>query len=241
MRLSLIIILFCFLARSDGLHLSPAVKLGGYVAHKYMESLNSQPFVTNIITASALSVLSDAISQRVETSGRNTASSNAKGISIESPSPEVKGLPIPIKDRSHSFYRSFCMSIYGAVIFGWLVTYWFKFLNSLVPPETITLPRALLKVSINQVVMSPLLNSLFFGYVILVRDLSSTLREKLTLYKKKVAVDLLPTIMRSCAYWGCVQFFNFAYLPIKFQLLYTNLAFVVWTAYVSFIGYKRIE
>ena len=86
------------------------------------------------------------------------------------------------------------MSVYGAVILGWFVSYWFRFLNFLVPRDGITLPKVFLKVAINQLIMSPFLNSLFFGYVILTRDLTNSLSEKLEIYRMKLKQDLMPTI-----------------------------------------------
>ena len=167
----------------------------------------------------------------------------------------IKGIPVkPAKDEplkiddkkkisrgQFSLYRSLCMSVYGAVVLGWFVSQWFQFLNNLIPRDGITIGRVILKVFINQLIMSPFLNSLFFGYVIFTRDFTSTLTQKYTLLNKKLQVDLLPTIARPCVYWSIVHLYNFLILPTKYQLLYTNSAFLLWTTYLSLVGYRSVK
>jgi Mpv17 / PMP22 family len=217
----------------------PAAKLIlSKLTAEYVKSLQTRPFVTNIATASSLSVLSDSISQHFERS--KAADGSSTGV-VDSG--KQSGSATVSRKPGHSFYRSLCMSIYGAVVYGWLIIYWFKFLNWLVPVEGMTMLKALKKVFINQLVMSPLLNSLFFTYVIFTRDLVSPIKDKIATWKLKMQRDLVPTMARSCVYWGIAQFINFYYISVlygkEFQLLYTNTAFVLWTTYVSYIGYRR--
>lgn len=195
----------------------------------YIRSLNKAPLITNMLTASTLAVCSDCISQNIELSNKNNSIKLTNNLDNQK------------EQIRFSFYRSFCMSLYGAFILGWFVTIWFKFLNHLIPREGITLNKVILKVFINQILMSPFLNSLFFGYVILTRDFNNNLQQKFILYKKKLSVDLLPTIARSCVYWSIVHLYNFLKLPDKYQLLYTNAAFLLWTIYISLIGYRVVK
>jgi hypothetical protein len=133
------------------------------------------------------------------------------------------------------------MGVYGATVYGWLITYWFKLLNSIVPQENITFLLVLKKVTINQFFMSPILNSLFFTYVTLTRELKSDLTQKIRSVKMKLGKDLIPTIKRSCVYWGIIQTINFSSVPTSYQLLYTNSAFVMWTTYIAFVGFQKLE
>ena len=200
------------------------------LSSKYSGCLLAQPLLTNIVTASSLCILSDSISQNFEQTRAATSVREA----------EKKGLTAP-KVAKHSWYRSFCMSVYGAIVYGWLTTYWFKFLNHVVPQEGITMALVLKKVFINQLFMSPTLNGMFFTYVTITRDFTSTFAQKIIQVQLKLKRDLIPTIKRSCVYWGIVQFINFSYIATKFQLLYTNSAFVIWTTYIAFIGFKKPE
>ena len=198
------------------------------ISNKYSGYLLTHPLLTNVLTASGLCVLSDSISQSFERLNQQPAVDSLIG-KME---PAAFG---------HSWYRSFCMSIYGATVYGWLITYWFKFLNRLVPQENITFALVLKKVFINQLFMSPLLNGMFFTYVTATRDVTSTISQKIQQIKLKLSKDLLPTIRRSCVYWGIVQFLNFSYVATRYQLLYTNSAFVIWTTYIAFVGFRKLE
>lgn len=200
------------------------------ISREYSKRLQLQPLVTNVITASALCVLSDFISQRFERSKAIASSKSDRLLGNSNSS-------IP----RHSLYRSFCMAVYGATVYGWLITYWFKLLNYIVPQENITFFLVMKKVTINQFFMSPILNSLFFTYVTLTRDLRSNLSEKYRSVKMKLGKDLIPTIKRSCIYWGIVQTINFSSVPTRYQLLYTNSAFVIWTTYIAFIGFQKLD
>lgn len=199
----------------------------------YINSLTNAPLTTNIITAGLLSVCSDTVSQNIEMFNKNK--NNNENILKDMNKKEKEN-----NSLKFSVYRSFCMSIYGSFVLGWFVSLWFSFLNSIIPRKDITLSKVLLKVFINQLVMSPFLNGLFFGYVIMTRDFKNTIKQKLELYKKKISKDLLPTIKRSCVYWSFIHIYNFLILPDKYQLLYTNAAFVLWQTYVSVIGHRKV-
>ena len=202
--------------------------VGCTIWNHYAQSLYSKPLMTNMLTAASLTVVSDSLSQRYE---RRIVLSNSANTTNNS---NVK----------HSFYRSFCMSIYGSTIYGLFITHWFTFLNSLIPQESLTFQKALLKVLINQIIMSPTLNTLFFAYVALTRDPMSSWSNKVSSLKLKLEKDLIPTMARSCVYWGIAQFINFYWISVHFgkqyQLLYTNIAFVIWTVYISYIGYRKV-
>jgi len=219
------ILLIVFVNYSNGLSIprNPIV----VIKDAYLTSLNSNPMFTNIATASILAVFSDSISQNIEIKAKKSAISDADTKNYESP--------------KFSLYRSFCMSIYGAGVLGWFVSIWFKFLNSIIPRENINLSKALVKIAINQALMSPILNSFFFGYVIFTRDFIHTVPEKISLFKKKIQKDLIPTIIRSTVYWTIAHLYNFLILNPKYQLLYTNSAFVIWTIYLSIVGYRIVK
>jgi hypothetical protein len=120
----------------------------------YVTSLNTRPMLTNCATAGILAACSDFISQNIEIA-------NQKRLQIKDPGPK--------NPPSFSIYRSFCMFNYGFFVLGWFVTHWFRFLNYLIPREDITVFKALKKIAINQICMSPVLNSFFFAYIIFTR------------------------------------------------------------------------
>jgi hypothetical protein len=40
---------------------------------------------------------------------------------------------------------------------------------------------------------------------------------------------------------GIIQFINFSYVRTNYQLLYTNSAFVIWTTYIAYIGFQKLD
>mmetsp|Transcript_26384 Transcript_26384/g.25261 ORF Transcript_26384/g.25261 Transcript_26384/m.25261 type:complete len:241 (-) Transcript_26384:396-1118(-) len=212
------------------------------IVESYSSCLQAQPLVTNVITASSLCVTSDFISQTFERSkAKESIAQAATGMNslTEYQQMSIENLP---KLPDYSIYRSFCMSVYGASVYGWLINYWFTYMNYLIPQEGITAPLILEKVLLNQLCCSPLLNIFFFIYVTATRDiLKTTFPEKISQVKRKLQIDFIPTYQRSCLFWPFVQFVNFSYVGTEYQLLYTNSAFVLWTTYISFIGFRKMD
>jgi hypothetical protein len=177
-----------------------------------------------MVTASVLTLASDCISQTLE---RSIASSSAS---------------LKPQQQQHDFQRSAAMSIYGAVVFGAFVTWWFKILSRWVPVAAGDIKAVVRKVLVNQFFMSPFLNTVFFTWVVFTRKpFASTLSQKIATLKAKLRVDLPSTIARSCVYWTVLNTFNFALVPAHMQVLFTNFSFLIWTVYLSYVGYRQIS
>lgn len=185
----------------------------------YKQALAARPLITNMVTAGSLSVLSDSITQRAEKDGLSSTSSSM---------------------GPYNYYRSATMFVYGFLIGGGFVSLWFKILNRWIPTNaSSSLLLVVKKVFVNQVIMSPILNSMFFTWVGLTRGgLDTTMKDKRELIVNKITNDLVPTMKRSCFYWGIVNIANFWVVSQRYQLLFTNVGFVLWFAYLSFVGYK---
>ena len=206
------------------------------IISSYQNLLTSKPLLTNMITASVLAVASDSVSQKIERITPKQQINLVQKNENKSPSNGVQQIQL-----NHSYYRSSTMAIYGALVFGAFVTYWMKILNGWFPLHGMTLQRLLVKIFVNQLFMSPFLNALFFSWVVFTRDFKSSLVEKLDTLNKKVVNDLVATIKRSCIYWTIVHLFNFSIIPYQYQLLCINLEFFLWTMYLSWVGYRKIQ
>ena len=136
----------------------------------------------------------------------------------------------------HSVSRSASMAVWGFTMSGFVVAQWFKRLNAWFPPSGMTLPRLLKKIAVNQAVISPTFNGLFFGYAIFTRSAGKSFGELWEMYAAKVRQDLGPTIRRSMVYWSSVLLVNFTVVPVKFNVLFTNLCFFTWTICESGVG-----
>ena len=186
----------------------------------YRTALAARPLVTNMVTASVLSVFSDSVAQHLE--------SNSS----------------PAQHRTHDWQRALAMATFGAFVYGAFVQYWFRFLNSFAALRVVPgdWPAVCRRVAVNQACMSPFLNSLFFAWVVFTRssDPNRSLTDKMATLRRKLAQDLVPTIKRSMAYWATFNLGNFGLTPFENQVVVTNLGFVAWTVYLSIVGYRRI-
>jgi Mpv17 / PMP22 family len=190
----------------------------------YRGLLRSHPLQTNMVTASILTVASDCISQSMERRIANASSTTTATRTVQ-----------------HDFQRSTAMGIYGAFVFGAFVTWWFSILSRWVPVAAGDLKAVIKKVLVNQVLMSPGLNTVFFTWVVFTRKpFSTTLDQKLTTLREKLRTDLPATIARSCVYWTILNTINFGLVPTHMQVLFTNMSFLVWTVYLTFVGYRSV-
>jgi len=192
----------------------------------YNGAMKSSPLKTNIATAAIVSLISDSITQKIEREMAKKALNKSK-LSVSPP--------------PHSYYRSLTMFVYGGAVFGAFVTHWFRFLSKLFPLEgdMRTLAQLLKKVMFNQLFMSPGLNAFFFSFVIFTRNFECSFQTKFEMLKRKLRNDLPPTLMRSFAYWTIVNTFIFSSVPSHLNVLGTNIGFLIWTCYLSFIGFKK--
>jgi protein Mpv17 len=209
----------------DGLHLGRRSKLQASPLNcaikLYKFQLNARPLLTNCVTAASLSVLSDSVAQTIERKINESVNDD--------------------RNLNHSIRRSLWMALWGFTVSGLMCSYWLTWLASIFPAEGMGIGRALMKVSVNQVVMSPSLNVLFFSYTTYTRRDVSSVMPRAEFLKMKIKQDLVPTIKRSCLYWGSLQFLNFMYIPAQYTLLYTNVCFLLWTVYLSLVGFGKIR
>ena len=100
--------------------------------------------------------------------------------------------------------------------------------------------RAHKKITVNQLVLSPLSNGGFFAFVIFtrMRPIAWMTGAKWAALKAKLAQDLFPTFMRGNVYWSCVQAFNFKVLPASAVVVSTNFFVLIWTAYICVVASK---
>ena len=184
------------------------------LASSYTSALSTNPLATNCVTSSALAVLSDGIAQRLD-----------------------------LSTSSWDWERSGWMALWGAVVAGLMLSQWYVFLKRCSPRASTSAMALAGKVAVNQLVMSPGLNGCFFCFAILTRE---SPRARYTADKgarmlKKLRTDLPRTMLRSNAFWICVQSINFRFIPELWTLLWVNSAFVVWTTYLALVGFRRVK
>ena len=178
----------------------------------YGRALASAPLATNAASAASLAVFSDGVAQSATS-------------------------------QQWDAERSAWMAVWGSAVTGVLFFFWLQALGALFPRARTSATQLVGKVLVNQLVMSPILNGGFFAFVIWTRTpprLSVNVAKR-RLLLGKCRQDLLPTIRRACAFWSVVQTLNFRLIPVHLGVLFTNAAFVVWTAYLSFVGNRAAK
>lgn len=180
----------------------------------YMAALASAPLATNMATAGTLSLVADGLAQRL------TASSSS------------------VQASSWDYPRSAWIVLWGTVVSGFCMSKWFALLARLYPTARTSNVAFALKLFTNQIFLSPGLNSGFFTFCILTRTppVARMNAEKWAALKTKLRQDLLPTCMRSTAYWSVVQTLNFRVFPDHLTVISTNVFFLFWTIYLCIVG-----
>jgi protein Mpv17 len=166
----------------------------------YLRQLESQPVRTKAITSGILSALGDLIAQSLE----------------------------------HGFHaqfnaiRTIKFGLYGLIITGPLVHYWYQFLAHIFQRKTDVL-TSLLKIVMHQGIFSPLLYVLFFLY-------TGLFDGNIEHVPKKIKNDLVPLVIAQLKLWPVALLINFQFVPLKFQVLFSNLVALMWNVYFSFLN-----
>eukprot|EP00900_Chrysochromulina_parva_P017661 jgi/Chrpa1/25897/Chrysochromulina_OHIO_Genome00011894-RA len=190
----------------------------------YRAALTSAPITTNVVSAAALSLLADSTAQTVE---RRLAASPSSAAPAAS-------------HTAWDVRRSASIVVWGALVSGFSLYFWFGLLARLFPRAATSTAQLIGKVALNQLVMSPSLNAGFFTYVVFTR-VEPPLRfteAKRAILLEKLRRDLPTTIRRSCYFWSVCQTINFRLMPLVWQTLWTNACFLIWTTYLSWVGFR---
>jgi hypothetical protein len=190
----------------------------------YRAALTSAPITTNVVSAAALSLLADSTAQTVE---RRLAASPSSAAPAAS-------------HTAWDVRRSASIVVWGALVSGFSLYFWFRLLARLFPRAATSTAQLISKVALNQLVMSPSLNAGFFTYVVFTR-VEPPLRfteAKRAILLEKLRRDLPTTIRRSCYFWSVCQTINFRLMPLVWQTLWTNACFLIWTTYLSWVGFR---
>ena len=112
---------------------------------------------------------------------------------------------------------------------------WYRWLHSL--------PVGLVpKLAIQLAVMPPSTVTLFFGYT----EAGKSVRGEApwgtwqSRYFRRMEKEALSTVGYATFFWAPVQAFNFSRVPLQFRPLFLNCMMVVWTTYLSIVGFKRL-
>ncbi len=122
--------------------------------------------------------------------------------------------------------RVFRLAFYAAFFWAPATHVELKCLYYYFPEETFQ--SLLLRVAIDQIIYSSIVYSSLF-YFLGWSDGFSSLAGQLRVKKL-----FFPTLIQSWILWPIVEFLNFAFVPLEFQMILSNLVNVPWTGFLAY-------
>ncbi|CAI5478002.1 unnamed protein product [Closterium sp. Yama58-4] len=123
-------------------------------------------------------------------------------------------------------FRTARMAGAGLLLSGPTLHLWFTRIARFIPGTDV--PRVLLKITLGQLLYSPIFNSVFFS---INAALQGENREQIVARLRR---DLIPTLISGACYWPVCDFITFRYVPVRLQVLTSNTAAFFWTIYVTY-------
>ncbi|PWN40657.1 hypothetical protein IE81DRAFT_213736 [Ceraceosorus guamensis] len=130
------------------------------------------------------------------------------------------------KGKNHDLIRTGRLAVYGGVIFAPIMSTWMgkilervKFQNKAATLGT--------KVLLDQVIMSPLIISIFFTATNFLEG------KPFSAAQEKLKTSWLPTYKAAVGVWAPVQAINFSIVPPHLRLLFVNVVSVGWNTFLS--------
>ncbi|KAJ4348399.1 uncharacterized protein N0V89_009773 [Didymosphaeria variabile] len=108
---------------------------------------------------------------------------------------------------------------------------WFLWLSNSFNYSSKTLSLAT-KVTVNQLLFTPLFNSYFFGMQSLLTGM--TITETVERIKNTVPVSWI----NSCKLWPAVTAFSFAFIPIEYRSIFGGVIAIGWQTYLSLLNQR---
>lgn len=211
----------------------------------YERQLERRPVLTQMTTSAVLWGAGDVIAQRLEhweqqvqheeareaaingnTGRKAVPGSHPKSAEVSSSAAVAEDLP-PLM---YEWRRAIMTALFGSTFVGPVGHFWYIALDgwcrSMVPgggPAFIAT-----KVLIDTAVLGPFYVAAFFAWGCALID-GSGLPE----FKRKMAVDFVPTLAAEVTIWPVVQAVNFSVVPLKHQLLVVNTMTILDACFMS--------
>lgn len=130
------------------------------------------------------------------------------------------------KSKKHFEFRSTAaFSLFGFVVSGPVIHYFYKYLEKYVPRKQHL--GFLKKVIIDRLLFGPPYLFLILYFHALVEGYSPRLAAQ------RVMAMYRSSFFKNLIYWSVIQVVNMYYIPVDLQILYTNLAALVWNTYLA--------
>eukprot|EP00977_Amphora_coffeiformis_P000074 scaffold15_cov204-Amphora_coffeaeformis.AAC.19 len=128
--------------------------------------------------------------------------------------------------HKYDWARTGRFTVLGTAVVAPFVHAWFSFLNRMIPGVSVA--AVLKRVAVDQLTFSPCFMSIWLTSLwTLEGDLNDGIPGRL--------VESMPSLMVvNWGLWIPAQLINFRFVPVKFQVLYSNVVALVWNMYLSY-------
>ncbi|KAK7358327.1 hypothetical protein VNO77_00254 [Canavalia gladiata] len=188
----------------------------------YQSCLSVHPVKTQVISSGILWGVGDLTAQYI------THSAAKKRLQLSSDS-EAKFII--------NWRRMAVTSMFGFSFVGPVGHFWYEGLDKFIRLRLKLMPKSVrsvaTKVAMDGLIFGPLHLFVFFTYMGLCAG------KNLPRIKEDLKKNYVPALILEGGVWPIVQFFNFSYVPVKYQLLYVNLFCLLDSAFLSWLEQQK--
>ena len=160
----------------------------------------------------------------------------------------------PLAPNCTDWKRVARVSVFGFLIGGPLLAGWFRVVEKIVPKSLTGGAAVAGKITATQVIMSPIYNGIFFGWVQAFdvydgsaekypdgkpRFGSDEISLSLNRWWLKCRDDLIMTCVIATAFWAPLHFVTFGFVPLQWRVVSSSIGSVLWSAYLTLTGHKH--
>ena len=110
---------------------------------------------------------------------------------------------------------------------------WYGFLNRIIPGNGLIIN--IKRLVLDQALFSPCFTFVFICSLSIIGEGKSVVNTI-----RKLRQDFVSIVINGWVMWCPAQFVNFTYIPVKFQVLYSNCIGLLWNIYLSQASTRKV-
>ncbi|XP_047315442.1 PXMP2/4 family protein 4-like [Impatiens glandulifera] len=173
-------------------------KTGSTLVSWYLGMVKTRPVLTKSVTSALIYAAADLTSQTL------------------------------ISTETYDVVRTLRMGVYGLLILGPTLHYWFNFMSRILPKRDMI--TTFKKMFLGQAVYGPCMTVVFFSTNAALQGES---RGEIISRLKR---DVVPTMLSGIMYWPFCDFLTFKFFPVHLQPLVSNSFSYLWTIYLTYMA-----
>jgi len=189
---------------------STSMNIASFCWTQYNLSLVSYPLLTKACTSGSIMLLSDILAQKLSESS----------------------------SKSIDWIRASKLALLGLIFLGPVGHFWYNFLDYL--SKSVTIPVLVMKISADQLLLTPIVNACIFFYTEFVRSAftkeANSLSIRISNGIKNVQQNLWNAMLCSWKLWPMIHIITFKFIPVSLRVLYVNIISLGWLTFMSLLA-----